>query len=302
LNGEEESAGISRSYLLDVDHDGTRELVTSAAFRGDPLLRERAVHIIDLKTGLRRNITLTRNAEFRGERYPLPLSLGGSILTDTAKVGTLGLFSVAGGGRSPCVLIRFDLQGNVIGEYWHFGAIFSLYLRDVDGDGRKELIACAMNDVDDNLHMAVPTAIVLDPEKIVGVTESSASRGFGYPVSPAERYYVGLPLSELNTVFNVNASVFHLRTNEGSLFVYVRTLIGGGEYEFEYEFARVLVPVDVKPTTNTLNFYSDQRRKGVLKKPLDREYRNKLLHGMRYWDGVKWSGEVAQVRPPAANP
>jgi hypothetical protein len=302
VNAEEESSGLTRSYLLDADGDGVRELVTSAAFRGSPELRDRSVHIIEMKTGLQRNFPVTRYAQYRGEKYSLPVQLGGPILTDTANFRTLGLFSVAGGGRSPSAIIRFDLQGNVIGEYWHFGGLFALYLRDVDGDGKNELIACAVNDVDDNLHMATPVAIVLDPEKIVNVTESSASPGFGYPVSRAERYYVGLPLSDLNTMFNVNASVSHLRTNEESLFLYVQTRINEGQYEFEYEFSPILRPRDVKPSTNTLNFYSDLKRKGKLERPLDREYRDRLLHKMRYWDGSTWSSEVVPVRPPASNP
>ncbi len=63
-------------------------------------------------------------------------------------------------------------RGDVIGEYWHHGQIRSLYLHDLDGDGRKEIVFCGTNDVDDDTGPAIPVIGVLDPRKLTARTES----------------------------------------------------------------------------------------------------------------------------------
>jgi DNA-binding winged helix-turn-helix (wHTH) protein len=58
-----------------------------------------------------------------------------------------------------------NVRGQVIGEYWHPGHLLHLNQKDLDGDGRNELLLGGVNNGNRQA-----TLVILDPLKIVGIS------------------------------------------------------------------------------------------------------------------------------------
>jgi hypothetical protein len=63
-------------------------------------------------------------------------------------------------------IAMLDSSGKEISEYWHSGALSSIALADLDGDGREEIIAAGIANGYD--HQA--TLVVLDPDRVFGAS------------------------------------------------------------------------------------------------------------------------------------
>lgn len=305
LNGLKEleaSRDIRRSFVFDIDGDGRNDIVTSLTFIESPMFKPNAIHVISADNVLIRDITFPEKVEFRGDKYQAPMRLDGFMVLDTSTVLKTGFYASATNDRSPCTIVRFDINGKVIGQYWHFGNLFASYLHDIDGDGKKELILCMINNVDDHKILSSPAVVVLDPERLVGNTESTATRGFGFPASDAELYYVRLPLSDINTELNIHADASHFQASENTLHFFSSMGIDSIGYEFEFVFDRSLTPIDVKPTSRILTLYSQLKRKGIVKEELNQAYRHDLKDRIRFWDGKQWTKGVTRVRSVQSAP
>ena len=66
----------------------------------------------------------------------------------------------------PSQIAVLDANGKVVSEYWHSGGLSSMILADLDGDGRREVIAAGVSEYD---HQA--TLLVLDPDRIFGASK-----------------------------------------------------------------------------------------------------------------------------------
>jgi hypothetical protein len=64
-----------------------------------------------------------------------------------------------------------DVQGRVVGEYWHPGHLLHSGTADLDHDGRKELLLAGVNNGN---HQA--TLVVLDPLRVVGLMTPTEMR------------------------------------------------------------------------------------------------------------------------------
>ncbi len=94
--------------------------------------------------------------------------------------------------NSPYAIVRLDSKGNEIGSYWKYG--HSWRIDTVMLSGQRSLLDMGRDDV--NMRAVIS---ILDPSKIVGNTECSATPGFGYPRSQAEIYYISFPFTDVDS-------------------------------------------------------------------------------------------------------
>jgi hypothetical protein len=292
--GEVEQDNFQPYQIVDLDKDGENEVVTTLYFQDAPNDIVRSLQIFKGDKTLVRSFIPDEHPVYQGHLYQAPYNCYG-VVADTIQGGQIELFTLGGNGRSPAFIARLDAQGKIIGEYWHYGLINTIYLMDVDGDGKKEMIACGVNDVGDDKDLGKPTIIVLDPLRIIGKKEASTTRGFGLPVSDAELYSIRLPLSEINHAVGNNAVVRSMRTGANTLRFFSSTDVKGEKYEFEYIFDHLLHAEDVKSTTRTLILNSELRQNHRVSYNIDDAYLRNLKTGVRYWDGNVWRIEVARV-------
>ncbi|HTW58377.1 MAG TPA: hypothetical protein VMD99_09610 [Terriglobales bacterium] len=95
----------------------------------------------------------------------------------------------------PDQIALLDSSGKTVSEYWHSGALTSMVLADLDGDGRQEIIAAGVANGYD--HQA--TLVVLDPDRVFGASTEVRPEFQIHGMGVAqERLRLLFPRSDLN--------------------------------------------------------------------------------------------------------
>lgn len=105
----------------------------------------------------------------------------------------------------PGQIALLDTNGKLISEYWHSGALTYMTLADLDGDGKKEIIATGV----DNGYDHQATLVVLDPDRVSGASSEANPvfqlHGMG---TAQERLRLLFPRSDLNrALYQYNQAV-----------------------------------------------------------------------------------------------
>jgi len=242
---------------------------------------------------------------FRARPYDTPMEAREILVSAMSPYGATELVAHYDAGRSPNVMQRADVHGNILGEYWHFGALVPDTV-DFDSDGRLEMIACGVNDLDDYRRFGDPVVALIDPRLIAGVSESSASRGFGFPASVAERYYLALPFPDAALLAGKRIIARSARRlPNGTLEVFV----SGDPPDFGGQTARTIAytaildtamnVLQIKPNDALIDLHRKLYDEKTLREPLSDAYFRALAARTRYWNGQSWTATVARVRHEA---
>jgi len=133
----------------------------------------------------------------------------------------------------PNQIAMLDSNGKTISEYWHSGALTSMMLADLDGDGREEIVATGVSNGYD--HQA--TLVVLDPDRVFGASTEvqPAFQIHGMGVAQ-ERLRLLFPRSDLNkALFQYNWAV-EPTLERGSIRLTVMECIAPPGCRIYYEF------------------------------------------------------------------
>jgi hypothetical protein len=94
----------------------------------------------------------------------------------------------------PSQIAILNTEGKTISEYWHSGALNSMGLADLDGNGRDEILAAGISEYD---HRA--TLVVLDPDQVSGASAEERPEFQIHGMGVAhERMRLLFPRSDLN--------------------------------------------------------------------------------------------------------
>jgi len=278
---EEENSGngTSRVEVVDLNGDGRGDVVTTAPLAGTNS-QQALVRAFDSRQKLLFEREIGIPVEFRGARYTDRMEAWPMVIVqDSAGKGS-EIIVTALSGRSPTVIARLDANGNILGEYWHFGTLRGLYAFDLDGDGRKEVIASGTTDINDVVgdpDVSQAVFVVIDPLKLKGRHESRATRGFGFSVSDAERMYIRLPRSDMEKALRLSSGVSTIRrTADSLLFVRVDNQNRTNATTFNYYFSNSLHLVSVKSTDINAAIHARLKREGKIRSTLDEEYLKRL--------------------------
>ncbi len=278
--------------VFDLNHDGANEVIIIPPVMNDPNLKGKAklFNTVGDWTG---DISIPfREIQFNAKKYNgdfYPFVMG-------VDRGKRNLFISFSNGRSPTIISRYATDGTLVGTYWHFGHLASIICFDVDQDGKEELVLSGLNDTEDETKRSFAATIILDPEKIIGNTESSATPGFGLPTSSAELRYIRYPIPEmfLNIPDNFVAknSVY---LGEKNLRVLTDVHFGDLLIAMEYFYDSTMSVTDVKFNSQTLYYYSTQYKQGKLKQPINDEYTRSLVRSVLYWEGKEWKNDPSSI-------
>lgn len=277
---EENSAyGTSRVEVIDFDGDGMGEVVTTAPLAGRNS-QQALVRAFDSRQNLLFEREIGIPVEFRGVRYADRMEAWPLVIVQDSDGRGSEIIVAASSGRSPTVIARLDAKGNILGEYWHFGTLHGLFVFDLDGDGRKEVIASGTNDANDELghpDRSQAVFVVIDPWKLIGRHESRATRGFGFSTSDAERTYIRLPHSDMEEALRVSSSVRTIRRTADSLLL-VRVDNGDSMKTpaFDYHFSNSLRLVSLRSNDVNAAIHAQLKREGKIHSTLDEAYLKRL--------------------------
>jgi hypothetical protein len=286
------SSIIYRTLTADIDNDGRKEVISILNFAFDET-QSTKVRVFDGKGNAINTFTIPfqqiqyKAKQYGTEFYPTSIIFGGNSKRT--------LFVSNNNGRSPTVIIRYDEKGNILGSYWHYGQGTINFL-DVDHDGHDELILNGINDTEDETDRSFAVTIILDPDKIVGTCESSATKGFGFSSSAAELYYIRYPIPDIiqQTVFNMGATN-STNKNDKLLRVLNRANFDQSSVAIEYFFDSTFAVKDVKFDSGMLIKHNQLFNEGKLKQPINEQYIKSLKEAVLYWNGSHWSTKPTSV-------
>jgi anti-sigma factor RsiW len=291
-----EEDGIGRRIaVFDIDGNGSNEVVLSLILPTDPGKRPFSLSAFSSSGAplWRTSFPLT-SLSYRKTSYDGPFSF--SILHPWRDGNDRGIFVLAENGRSPMVVCRVDASGRVVGEFWHFGQLSSMRGEDLDGDGHDELILWGQEDTGYPEQRSNAVVMVLDPLKIVGRKQASATLGFTWEVSDAEKFYLRLPQTDINDAYGRHSVVSWMGEPGGDLLKFTTRMATQDKFvDLEFAFTKGLRAVEVKDNEWYRREHEDLRRKGLVRSALDPQYYKALVRGVRYWNGREWKAEVMRV-------
>ncbi len=296
LDGENDSHA-KQTIIADLDGDGENEVLTTLNVADEEL--PGALKIYNAEGCLLRRISFDTPFHYEEKsNYTFKFNPGAFVVRRNEEGAQEIFIAAANNGRSPGFIARLNSRGDQIGRYWHFGNLGIMYSADVNSDGKEEIVAVGINDVDDEKELSWPAIVVLDPSNIVSDKKSKTASRFSFPFSDAELYYVRLPLSDINVALKLNASVGSLDISRSDVFNFAVTGNASEDnfsFQFQYIFSRDMSPLEVKSSTASDRTHALLVQAGKLTGTIDKQYLENLRQGIRYWDGKEWRKEVVRV-------
>jgi hypothetical protein len=288
---------IRTTIVTDLDNDGTKEVLTVVPPAGAEIDKRDYLRIYSADQKLLREIPLGRSVQYKSSQYMNRFTSSG-IIVDNFGIENKQIIVFSRNDRSPSIISRLNAKGKILGEYWHFGFINGLYAIDVTGEGKKEVIICGFNDVEETKHQECPMIAVLDPMKIVGEIESQCTPGFGFIKSEAEIFYLRIPRTDMDDVLSLTSGMQGMTgTDEQSLkFTSFTPMPDKNTYYFDYIFLHDLHLLSVKSNNLTDQIRQSLIQQGKLGGKIDQAYLDNLKNGIRYWDGKQWRKEWTRVQ------
>jgi hypothetical protein len=292
------------SKVVDLYGDGKSEVVTCIRCLGSESQKKNVLQILDADKKVIRRVEIGKPFHFLDTKYGSDFGTLGLVVDNFSGDERKEILVLSIHGRSPSVITRFDAQGNQLGQYWHFGQLLTIYACDLDNDGKKEIIASGINDVNDYKEDSYGVIVVLDPTKIVGDVESVGSPGFGFKLSTAEKYYIRLPNTDMiDTVHSggpVRRVLVQPYDNENALIFF--TQVGRvQDLSLDYVFSKQMKVLSVKSNIDLQNFRSGLIKLGKVTGQIDGNYLDNLKNSVMYWDGKEWNRGVVPVQHDLVN-
>jgi hypothetical protein len=296
--GVDDKWGISHTEVADLNGDGRNEVITTLPLPAENDGRAKALRVYDAE----RKLVIEKKFEntminFLSNRYETSFEFSSILVDGFGGEGRKEIFASVDNGRSPWFLARLDAKGQTIGRYWHFGHCLGVYAIDLNNDGRKEIILSGVNQVSDLQLKQFVVVAVLDPQKIIGDVEATATRGFGFGRSDAEIFYIQIPASDMVGALGQTQNISLISsTDEQQLRFRTSSSAPDGFPQFEYIFSKDMQVRDVKYADQDVLLHARLKKEGKIHSIFNRAYLENLKQGVRYWNGKEWRKEVTKVK------
>lgn len=290
---------VRRAVVGDLDGTGHNKVVTTIPMWNDD--QKEWISLIrgfDADGTLLFETNLNQTTRYRGRKYASDFYAHGITIMESPGGTTRTILVNVTNHRSPFFLARLDHRGNLLGEYWHFGHLIGAYEIPKSDPREDALVAlCGVNDVGDSTYETVPVIVIVDPSKITGIDESTATPGFGKPESGAERFYIRLPQTDMARALGIVEGARYLRysADPNLTFCVEGTDDQGTRIAFDYTFTKEMKISSVKPMSGVETIHARLLAEGKISSTFDSSYTENLKKGIQYWDGRDWRTNVVRV-------
>jgi hypothetical protein len=289
----EKGYSLNRTVIADIDQDGLNEvIILSTLATEEPSFSK--VKIFDAQGKIKKEIQPPfQTIRYISKKYdteynPSTVLFGGNQQKN--------FYISYENGRSPSIIARYDGQGKIVGTFKHFGQLSGMLFYDVDHDGKNELILNGINDTEDETKRSFAVTVILDPDKITGDCESSATKGFGLPSSSAELYYIRYPIPEIIQQSTINLIAKNTFSKGDKEFrVLCEGVVDKTSVAIEYFFDSTLAVRDVKFASQTLTHHNLLYKQGKLSQPITEQYIRSLKEAVLFWDGATWGKKPVRI-------
>jgi hypothetical protein len=293
--GRQKSGNYYTTSLDDLDGDGKKELITILPLIGDRVNNVLRIFAPDGKTIAERVFSEIKNYGTKANRSDNLLK--NLLVVKFTPANHKGIFVTIHQNGPVSSLVRLDIQGSTLGEYWHYGN-FTSYLYKTKNDSNEYVILCGQNNVDESKDIIYPIIIVLDPRKIIGKTQSSISPDFNLMHSNAELFCIRLAIpssskeNECHTEYLgdienglTDAVSFWVKSEKSDILL-----------RYEYVFTSDFKILQVKsPHENSKQIQESGNRKQEKSNSMVVNF-NLLKRNVLYWDGANWTNNWSPVK------
>jgi hypothetical protein len=274
-----------RPYLIikDIDSDGRCEVLFTVVTNDSyPNTQTGKLFCLDHRGEKRWEFEAGRplqigNTSFSGDFY-----LDGFDVTDLDGDGKMeAIVSAHQWNRFPTHLSILGAEGKLLGEYWNAGQFIDTVCVDLDGDGRKEILAVGTNN-----EYGQGVLVVFDSADVRGCSHQFEEEYTWRDIEPgSELYYVRIPradaeLADYYPLDDVSQILPSKKSREFSLWSSRSVL----EYVFDFDLAIR----EVRNSHAYMLMHENARRAGKITSVLDADYFEALRQAVLYWDGERW--------------
>jgi hypothetical protein len=135
---------------------------------------------------------------------------------------------------------------------------------------------------------------------MIGRSEATSTRGFGFPASKAEIVYVRIPRSDMDDALHSSTHVLKFMPGDGKTYSFIVT--GSDPVNgscFEYVFDSEWRIQSVLSTNTNPRVRASLLKKRLVQGEIDQAYLETLEHSVEYWDGQRWLKEYSLVHSVA---
>ena len=182
----------------------------------------------------------------------------------------------------PTRLSVLDAKGEVKGDFWNSGRLVDLRFVDLNGDGKKEILAAGMNN-----ECKCPVLVVFDAGRIEGASPQEKDEYTCSACKPGtEMYYLRFPRTDVDRLDFLMDCIWRIdifKNGRVSLMTHQSNIF----YELDYD----IKPVDVRLSNSFEQAHRKAVGEGLISSELDDAYKKALLESVRYFDGINWVSE-----------
>jgi hypothetical protein len=190
--------------------------------------------------------------------------------------------------RFPTQLVILNLKGEKIGEYWNSGRLNDLLFIDLDGDNKKEIVACGTNN-----EYKKGCLVVFDGDQIHGGSPQKIEEyKCNNLKAGSEKYYILLPRTDIELINYAITSCGQINILE-SKNISVQIVDTKNYFIFDTDF-------EIQGVTITHTFammHKEAVRSGKINSTLNKQYKEDLKKGILYWNGYEWTTTPSMSNP-----
>jgi hypothetical protein len=273
--------------IRDIDGDGRNEVLFAIQKRDDSY-GEGDLYCYNSRGRELWHFAAGREMKFGGRSYSADYRIYGFGLHDFNGDGRQEIAVIAYHfPQWPCQLAVMDSNGRPIGEFWNCGYLTDICYQDLDGDGREEMAVSGVN------NQYGGCVIVFDPARVGGSSPQSGEFRSDTLPPGSEKYYLLTPRTDVSLALGDIVEGLRIIgvTNN-------RRLVTYSFYNLAYEFDFGLRCLNTDWGHGYMMRHNELAAAGKIRSALDEPYRQKIIKGVRYWDGRAW---VAEPTPTLRN-
>lgn len=186
----------------------------------------------------------------------------------------------------PTQLVVLDLQGNIVGEYWNSGQFSDLLFKDLNGDGRKEIIVGGINNEYDK-----GCVVVFDPGDVRGGSPQKKPYYKCNELKPgSEKYYILFPRTDVEEGKQAVGNCWRLIPLKSG---HISVILKYNNIFFEFNNDFELQDIQISHSFELLHHKAVKA--GEITSTLDDQYIQDLESRLLYYNGKDWTSEPSMA-------
>ncbi|MGD2085483.1 MAG: hypothetical protein PVH61_04785 [Candidatus Aminicenantes bacterium] len=279
IDGKNEFNQFPFIIIKDVNKDGSNEVLFSTQTQDE--IGEGLLCFFDFRGKILWSFQGGRQLTY-GEKVYSDYRIQGMEVCDMDNDGNFRIIVISiHRPMFPTQLVVLDLQGNIIGEYWNSGHFNDLHFKDLNGDGRKEIIAAGMNNEYDK-----GCVVVFDSRDVRGGSPQKEPYYKCNELKPgSEKYYILFPRTDVDQDELAVGNCWRI-TALKSGHIWVTLKFNNIFFEFNNDFE---LQGSIQTSHKFELLHQKAVKAGEITSTLDDQYIKDLASRLLYYNGKDWT-------------